>query len=277
MPHRSRLALRGAFHPSSIPARSIYGTVGSRGLPCNKTNGAIQDYTLAVGFISRYALLVNLSANAKAGWRRYTNVISIFLRSLFSHYVSYVGVALALFAVYEKISNKLLLLAPKWAVVVGLVLLSVGGFQAWKDEHRNTQTVIAQRQQAEIQKNALQAKLDESQGQLEYLRTHPAGESDKKAQERAAITHLMDDGNNLMEECLLKKRNDADLADRANRWDVQATQTLAGFDPSFAARFKTAVGTPYTHPPTNGANDVVWNFVNNRVQTLASILQDLRD
>lgn len=204
-------------------------------------------------------------------------MIWLFLRSLFSHTFSYVGAVLVLAGAYVKISNKVLLLAPKWLLLAGVVFLSVGGSQAWKDEHKNTATVIAQRQQAEIQKNALQAKLDESQNQLAYLRAHPPGVSDKKAQERAAITHLMDDGNNLMEQCLLKKRNDADLADRANRWEVQAAQTLEAYDPSFGARFKTAVGTPYVHPPTNGANEVVWNFVNNRVQTLASILQDLKD
>ena len=177
----------------------------------------------------------------------------------------------------EKILNKRFLLAPKWLLVAGLLCLLVGGSQAWKDEHKNTETVIAQRKQAEIENNALQAKLVESQRQVELLKTHQAVESDKKQKERATIASLMEDGNHLMEECLLRQRNDADLADRANRWEADAMHQLAAFDPSFAARFKTAVGTPYVHPPIRGANEVVWNFVNNRVQTLASILHDLND
>jgi hypothetical protein len=153
----------------------------------------------------------------------------------------------------------------------------VGGSQAWKDEHKNTESVIAQRKQAEIDNNALQAKLDKSQRQLEFLKTHQAVESDKKQKERVTISGLIEDGNHLMEECLLKQRNDVDLADRANRWEAEATRLLAAFDPSLAARFKTTVGTPFVRAPTKGANDVVWNFVNNRVQTLASILHDLND
>ena len=234
-------------------------------------------YTLAVGFISRYALLGNLLANPRAGWRRCANVIFIFIRSLFSHTFSYVGAALVLAGALEKILNKRLLLPPKWLVVAGLVCLFVGGSQAWKDEHKNTETVIAQRKQAEIGNNALRSKLDESRSQLEFLKTHQAVESDKKQKERATIAGLIEDGNHLMEECLLKHRNDADLADRANRWEADAMQQLAAFDPSLAARFKTAVGTPFVHAPVSGANDVVWNFVNNRVQALASILHDLND
>ncbi len=200
-----------------------------------------------------------------------------FLRSLFGHTFSYVGAALVLAGALEKILNKRFLLTPKWLLVAGLLCLYVGGSQAWKDEHKNTQTVIAQRKQAEIDKNALQAKLEESQRQVELLKTHQAVESDKKQKERATIAELMEDGNHLMQECLLRHRNDADLADRANRWEADAMHQLAAFDPSLAARFKTAVGTPFVHAPVSGANDVVWNFVNNRVQTLAGILQDLND
>lgn len=204
-------------------------------------------------------------------------MIFIFIRSLFSHTFSYVGAALVLAAALEKILNKRFLLPPKWLLVAGLLCLFVGGSQAWKDEHKNTESVVAQRKQADIDKNALQAKLDESQRQVEFLKTHQAVESDKKQKERATISSLMEDGNHLMQECLLRHRNDAGLADRANRWEADAMQQLAAFDPSFAARFKTAVGTPFVHAPVSGANDVVWNFVNNRVQTLASILHDLND
>jgi hypothetical protein len=204
-------------------------------------------------------------------------VIWPFLRSLFSHTFSFVGAALLLAGALEKIINKRFLLPPKWLVVAGLLCLSVGGSQAWKDEHRNTGTVIAQRKQAEIDKNALQSKLDDSQHQIELLKTHQAVESDKLQKERATIASLMEEGNHLMQECLLRRRNDVDLADRANRWEADAIQQLAAFDPSFAARFKTAVGTPFVHAPVSGANDVVWNFVNNRVQTLAAILHDLND
>lgn len=203
-------------------------------------------------------------------------MIFIFLRSLFSHTFSYVGAALVLAGALEKILNKRIL-PPKWLLLAGLLCLFVGGSQAWKDEHKNTETVIAQRKQTEIDKNALQAKLDESRRQLEFLKTHQAVELDKKQKERATIANLIEDGNHLMEECLLKQRNNADLADRANRWEAEATQQLAAFDPSLAARFKTAVGTPFVHAPISGANDVVWNFVNNRVQALASIQHDLGD
>ncbi len=204
-------------------------------------------------------------------------MIWLFLRGLFSHTFSYVGVALVLAGALGKILNKRVLLTPKWLLVAGLLCLLVGGSQAWKDEYQNTETVIAQRKQAEIDNNALQARLDESRRQVEFLKTHQAVESDKKQKERATIADLMDAGNHLMEECLLRRRNDADLADRANRWEADAMQQLAAFNPSFAARFKTAVGTPHAHPPVSGSNEVVWNFVNNRVQTLASILHDLGD
>jgi hypothetical protein len=203
-------------------------------------------------------------------------VIFLFLRSLFSHTFSYVGIALLLAGAYSKIFNQLLLLAPKWFLLAGVVCLSVGGSQAWKDEHKNTEVLILQRKQAEIAINALQEKLDATQRQLEYLKTHLSADSDRKAREIEVVERLMEDGNHLMEECLLKKRNDADLADRANRWEAEATQMLAGFDPSLAARLKTSVGAPFVHPPTNGANENVWNFVNQRVQALATILQELK-
>jgi hypothetical protein len=202
-------------------------------------------------------------------------VIFLFIRSLFSHTLTYVGVVLLLAGAYSKISNKLLLLAPKWLLLAGMVCLSLGSFLAWRDEHKNTETVIAQRQQAEIEKNALQANLDESQRQLELLRKFEAEEPDKRARERAEIVRLIEAGNSLMQECLLKTRNDADLADQANRWEAETILALAGVDPSLAARFKTSVGTPHVHPPTNGANEVVWNFMNNRIQTLSTILHDL--
>lgn len=204
-------------------------------------------------------------------------MIFIFLRSLFSHYASYIGVALGLAGAYSKVSNKPLLLAPKWFLLAGVVFLSVGGFQGWRDEHRNTETVIAQRKQSEIEKNALQSQLDQKQRQLAYLRARRTAESDRKDELTAVITRLMSDGNNLMQECLIKSRNDADLADRANRWEADAAEALAAFDPSLAARFKTSVGTPYLHPPVKGANEAVWNFLNRRVQALGTIMQDLKD
>ncbi|MFZ0311415.1 MAG: hypothetical protein WAL85_01790 [Candidatus Korobacteraceae bacterium] len=201
----------------------------------------------------------------------------LFLRSLFSHTFTYVGAALLIAGLYATISNRVLLLAPKWFLLAGFFCLYLGGSQAWKDEHRNTESVIAQRKQTEIEKNVLQAQLDLKDRQLAYLRAHQTADSERKLQESAEITRLMSEGNSLMEECLIRSRNDADLADRANRWEAEADGALAAFDPSLAARFKTSVGTPYTHPPVNGANEAVWNFVNRRVQALASIQQDLNN
>jgi len=57
-----------------------------------------------------------------------------------------------------------------WFFAAGL--LFVGAYQAWLDEHHNTEMVIAQRQQAEIEKGDLQRKLGGKDAQIDYLKSH---------------------------------------------------------------------------------------------------------
>jgi hypothetical protein len=98
--------------------------------------------------------------------------ILLFLSALAAHWLfTFGGVALVAFGVIEKYRHKETHKRIYWGVAVGLLM--VASYQAWNDEHRNTEDVIKQRQQAEIDKNVARSQADERQKQIEYLAAHP--------------------------------------------------------------------------------------------------------
>ena len=118
------------------------------------------------------------------------SILYLFISNLFSHAFAWIGAVLTVIGVIEKLTNKTIAISPKWVVVLGAVFLSIGSFQAWRDEHNNTQAVIEQRRQAEIDKGVLQGKLDDKQSRIEYLEAHQTFQASINMPKSSPHTHL---------------------------------------------------------------------------------------
>lgn len=70
--------------------------------------------------------------------------LGLYLGSMFAHWMeTFGGVALLLFALYEKYRKKETPSRLFW--VAALILLGVASFQAWKDEHHNSEVLISEK------------------------------------------------------------------------------------------------------------------------------------
>lgn len=113
------------------------------------------------------------------------DAVMLFVSAVMAHWLfTFGGIAMVAFGLYEKLNEKD---TEKWIFWgLAVVLLLVAFYQAWSDEHRNTQAVIQERQAAIIAQNRAEAlngekdrelagkdhELAYKQEEIEYLRSH---------------------------------------------------------------------------------------------------------
>jgi hypothetical protein len=98
------------------------------------------------------------------------------------------GIAVLLFLLYEKYERQET--SPKIFWGIAVLLLCVGFYQAWLDEHHNAATVIAEKAVLSASNNTLEARVEEkdiqlsrNESEIEWLREHQSieiKEPDKK-------------------------------------------------------------------------------------------------
>lgn len=69
----------------------------------------------------------------------------LFLSNVVAHHLSWIGLALTLVGLIEKLAGKAIVIPPKWAVRVGVMFLFVSSYQTSLDEHRNLETLIGEK------------------------------------------------------------------------------------------------------------------------------------
>jgi hypothetical protein len=103
----------------------------------------------------------------------------LFLDDLFHQILFYFGTVLAmLIFVWERLREKNVSL--KWIAAFSLFCLFVSCFQAWIDEHHNSETLIEEKSKLVSEKWSLQNKLDNKQLEVDWLRDHRYSGEDPK-------------------------------------------------------------------------------------------------
>jgi hypothetical protein len=68
-----------------------------------------------------------------------------FAQNVLAHHLSWIGGLLTVLGVGELVLGKKILLSAKWVLRLGIVFLFIACCQAWFDEHRNVQNLIAEK------------------------------------------------------------------------------------------------------------------------------------
>jgi hypothetical protein len=101
-------------------------------------------------------------------------------------------------------------------------------------------------------------------------------EKQKRKAIRDQIAVLINEGNGIKQACSAPATKEAEAENTANLWAKKTFSYLASIEPSYSARFDASEGPSYGGVGS-GTKGNVWNYVNKRIQTLAQLLQELKD